>query len=101
MENLAKSGTLPEGYIRLTLWVSSLAKGRHRCALVMDGLVLCVLRLSLSRNFSDEEIRLIINEIFIANGVQVVQVDLRAGTVRRLDKIKLVRDQSGRRGFEW
>jgi hypothetical protein len=101
LENLAKSGNLPEGYIRLILCESSLAKGRHRCALVMKGLVLCVLRLSLSRNFSDEEIQSLINEIFIANGVQVVQVDSHAGTMRRLDKIKLFRNQSGRRRYEW
>jgi hypothetical protein len=100
-KSFIQSGRLPEGYIRFTLCVSSQARGRHRCALVMQGLVLCVLPLSLSKNFSDEGIKSLINEIFVANGVQVVQWNSQTGTMRRLDQIKLFRNQSGRRGFEW
>jgi hypothetical protein len=92
---------LPEGYIRFTLCVASQAKGRHRCALVMQGLVFCVLPLSLSQNLSDKDIEILIHNIFIANGVQAVVIDSQAGTVRRLDKIRLFRLPDGRRGFEW
>ena len=100
-KSFSQSRRLPEGYIRLTVCVASQARGRHRCALVMQGLVLCVLVLSLSRNISDEEIESLIKEIFVSNGVQAVQMNSQTGTMRRLDQIKLFRNQSGHRGFEW
>lgn len=100
-KQLLQSRRLPKGHIRLVLSVSSLAQGRHRCALVMEGLILCVISLSLSRNLSDEEIMQHINEIFQANGVHVVLSNSHAGTMKRIDKIKLFRYQNENRGFEW
>ncbi|GIV10248.1 MAG: hypothetical protein KatS3mg019_2339 [Fimbriimonadales bacterium] len=94
-------GRMPEGYVRLSVAVSSLGKPRSRCALVMQALVLCVLRLSIAKNLSEQEIYSIIDEIFIKNGVQTVLVSSHTGTRDRLDKIKLVRRSDGRLGFEW
>ncbi|RMG07689.1 MAG: hypothetical protein D6735_02490 [Acidobacteria bacterium] len=94
-------GRMPEGYVRLSVDVSSLGEPRSRCALVMQALVLCVLRLSIAKNLSEQEIYSKIDEIFIKNGVQSILVSSHAGTRSRLDKIKLVRRSDGRLGFEW
>jgi len=94
-------GRMPEGYVRLSVAVSSLGKPRSRCALVMQALVLYVLRLSIAKNLSEQEIYSIIDEIFIKNGVQSALVSSHSGTRNRLDKIKLVRRSNGRLGFEW
>jgi len=67
----------------------------------MNGLVTCVLNLSVSKNMSEDKVRALIDEIFVANGVLAAQRSSHSGEMRRLDKIRVFQDDDGGVGFEW
>lgn len=97
----AYRGGLPEPYVELHVCVATSAQGRHRCALVVQALVICVLQLSVYQQRSEPEIRALLDEIFIRNGVRVAQFDTASGQMRRLDAIRIFRKPDGKIGYTW
>lgn len=94
-------GDLPPDKLVVVIEVSSSAHWRHRCALVVKGMVDYAVRLGLRRGLNDDQIRALLHEIFIKNGITVAQQDSGSGGMRRIENIKFARKSNGQLRYSW